>query len=570
MPGRSIEIHNNDGNEVQFKPGFDPYEFRKNRDAIPTLSDFFNTFNQNHLTKYNKVYDRPWAKNGETGLRDSIVKQYTDALAEYNQMYGTSIQPDAQALKNFEAAPTTYAANDWSAKKSSGFFDGALGKAVLLGASFMGAPYLSGFLGGGLAGAVGSGAIIGGGGAALTGGDVAKGALLGAVGGGVGYGVSGGAGAGMEGSGASAESWSDWATSGPSWTSGGDLPVGGYTGGIPAAGGDLGTLDWVSGGDLPTGDYTAGAAGSSGTSPGSAAASGAAPGATPGAAAPGAATAAGATTAGGATAPGAAGGLTGNATVDTVLKGLAAAGVPQALMGSVVSNLVANGLFGADDARKAAERYANAASGALGLNQAITMEQYNRWKQEYAPLESELVAQARRGMGNEEVDSIMGRINADATQQFGQARENLSEELRRRGIQPGSNAEILGLSELNASEAAAKNGAQTTAKENVRQFNRQFATNVASVGRGIPAQTMTGLSNQTTQNANLAATNNQLGMNQQYAAGQATAPFVRAANQWFNDNVFKTNAGIPGTGSAPAAERFGGWNNLEFGSGGYA
>lgn len=583
MGGRSLQYAPNDGGaDWTYVEGFDPYAYRTDKSKVPELSDFYNAWNKTHVDQYGFSYNRPWNKHGESALRDKFVKEYTDAIAEYNQIHGTNLKPDAQALEKFGAAPTQFAAEDWSERKgSSGFFSGGLGQLVLVGASMFGAPYLSGLLGGGLAGAVGSGAIIGGGGAALTGGNVLKGALLGGLGGGIGYGFSGGGVSGLEGSPAGAESWADWGTSGPGWTSGGDLPVGGYTGGfgIPdgAAGGadmwsdwagsagagapDLATADWVSGGDLPTGGYTGGSGlPTTATAGGGATAAGGTTGGTTGGTAAG-----GATTGGAAT-----GGLTGNATVDTVLKGLSAAGVPQALMGTIVSNLVANGLFGADDARDAAERYSNAAAAALGANQAITQEQYARWKQQYAPLEDELIAQARRGLGNEEIDSVMGRINADATQQFGQARENLSEELRRRGIQPGSGAEILGLSELGAAEAASKNGAQTTAKEGMRQFNRQFATNIAGLGRGIPTRTMSSLGSITGQNASLANSQTQLGMRQQYAAGQATAPFVRAANDWFNNNLFKGSAGLPGTGAAPAADRFGSWNNLEFGSGGYA
>jgi hypothetical protein len=591
MGGRSMRASDSvdsDGQEStrwEYRADFDPYAYRTDKNKPPELSDFFNAWNQKHVEQTGAGYNRPWNKHGETGLRDGIVKQYTDAVAEYNRLHGTNIQPDQQAIQKISAAPSDFAQAD-TTQSDGGFFASGVGQMVMIGAAMMGAPYLSAFIGGGLAGSVGAGAIIGGGSAALTGGNVLQGAALGGLGGGVGYGFSGGAGAsGLEGSPAGAESWSDWGTSGAGWTGGGDLPVGSYTGGIPSAGegaaaADVGagvdwvggssptSPDWVSGGDLPGGDYTGGGEWTSGgdLSTGDYTSSGipqTAAATTGGAGMPGPA-------AGGPAAGPAAGGLTGNATVDTVLKGLSAAGVPQALMGTIVSNLVANGLFDADDAREAAKRYTDAATGALNNNQSITQEQYNRWKTQYAPLEDELISQARRGMGNEEVDSIMGRINADATQQFGKARENLSEELRRRGIAPGSGAEILGLSELGATEAASKNGAQTTAKEGVRQFDRQFGMQVAGMGRGIPSQTITNLSNQTTQNAGLADRSNQLGMQQQYAAGQATAPFVRAANQWFDTNLFKSNAGIPGTGGSAATERFGGFNNLEFGSGGYA
>ncbi|MBY0437239.1 MAG: hypothetical protein K2W80_03530, partial [Burkholderiales bacterium] len=489
MGGRSLVSRDPGGavenwRERQFalREGFDPYAYRTDRNKPPELADFFNAWNKIHMDQYGEAYNRPWDKHGESALRDKFVKQYVDAVAEYNQIHGTNLRPDQQALQNFGAAPTWYAASDPSESRSGGFFKSGLGQFVLTVGSIMGAPYLSAFLGGGLAGSAGTGAILGGGRAAATGGDVLQGALMGAAGGAASYGLSGATGsAGLDGSGASAEAWSDWGTSGPGWTSGGDLPVGGYTGagGIPdaAAGGaemwggadmfgegagvDLSTADWVSGGDLATGGFTGGA-GIPAVAGGGAAVAGS------GGMSSTAATTAATTATGGAAATG---GLTGNASVDSVIRGLSAAGIPQALIGSVVSNLVADGLFGAGDARDAAERYSNAAAAAIGQNQQITMEQYNRWKQQYAPLEDELIGQARRGMGNEEVDSIMGRINADATEQFGRTRENLSEEFRRRGIAPGSGAEILGLSELAASEAAAKNGAQTTAKEGIRQFN---------------------------------------------------------------------------------------------------
>lgn len=574
------------GWDLGVAPGFDPHGYRTNKDQIPELADFYNVWNAKHNAQYGTSYNRPWNKHGESALRDDFLKQYTDAVAEYNQIHGTNLTPDAQAIERFGGSPTEWASTDPSRlNRPGGFFNSGMGQMVLIAASAMGAPYLSAFLGGGLAGSVGTGAVLGGGRAALTGGDIAKGALMGAAGGGLAYGAGLATGGVPDNAAGGAEAWSDWATTGPAWTSGADLPTGTFSGGwgIPdnaaggaemwggadmfagagAGGADLSSLDWVSGGDLPTGTFGGAGIPATAVAGGAAAATGGATTASAAGGATGGATGAATTAAGAAVS-----GLTGNPAVDSVIRGLASSGIPQALIGTVVSNLVADGLFGAGDARDAAERYSNAAAAAIGQNQQITMEQYNRWKQQYAPLEDELIGQARRGLGNEEVDSVMGRINADATQQFGQARENLSEELRRRGIQPGSGAEILGLSELGATEAASKTGAQTTAKEGIRQFNRNFATQIAGMGRGIPGQTMTNLSNQTGQNAQLAATKNQLGMNQQYAAGQATAPFVRAATRWFDDNAFKNRSGIP-ENPAGGAEMWGG-AGMTFGRGGFA
>ena len=186
MGGRSLQVADNDGGgvDISLAPDFDPYAYRNDPSLPPTLSDFYNAWNKTHIDQYGVAYNRPWAKHGETGLRDQFVNQYTDAIEEYNQLYGTNYTPNQNSIEAFSQAPTAFAAYDPSERRGKRGLGGLvdfLGPILPIGLAVFGMPWLSPILG-----TVGAGAVLGATGSALTGGDggdILKGAVLGGLGG---------------------------------------------------------------------------------------------------------------------------------------------------------------------------------------------------------------------------------------------------------------------------------------------------------------------------------------------------------------------------------------------------
>jgi hypothetical protein len=209
MPGRGLIYTEDESNPYggfgwSIDPSFDPYAYRTDPNAPPILADFYNKWNQSHLDQYGIPYNRPWGKHGETGLRDQFVNQYTDALKEYNNLYGTNYTPNQDSIDAFSSAPTGYAAADYSSQKKrsgfGGFFSGLvdfLGPILPIGLAAFGMPWLAPMIG-----TVGAGAVLGATGSALTGGDgsdILKGAVLGGLGGGA-SGIGAGVGEALTGS----------------------------------------------------------------------------------------------------------------------------------------------------------------------------------------------------------------------------------------------------------------------------------------------------------------------------------------------------------------------------------
>jgi hypothetical protein len=190
MPGRGLVFVDDEsqpyaGFKWKVDPDFDPYAYRTDPSAPPILADFYNKWNQSHLDWAGVPYNRPWAKEGDFALRDQFVDQYTNAVDEYNQLYGTNYTPNQQSITAFSSsAPTAYAAADWTSQKQGNFFSGLvdfLGPILPIGLAVFGMPWLSPILG-----TVGAGAVLGATGSALTGGDssdILKSAALGGLGG---------------------------------------------------------------------------------------------------------------------------------------------------------------------------------------------------------------------------------------------------------------------------------------------------------------------------------------------------------------------------------------------------
>jgi hypothetical protein len=159
-----------------------------------------------------------------------------------------------------------------------------------------------------------------------------------------------------------------------------------------------------------------------------------------------------------------------------------------ALIGSVaapvVSSLLAPGDHGAGAANQASINAENTQA-------QISQDQWKRYLQLYAPAEQEYLDSAK-GLGSiANQNKAAQQAEADVASQFGGARQKLNE---MPGANPSSEAYLRANSDLNMAEAASSAAAQSGARELQKDKGRAALTDALSLGKGLPAQAMTGLS----------------------------------------------------------------------------
>lgn len=151
----------------------------------------------------------------------------------------------------------------------------------------------------------------------------------------------------------------------------------------------------------------------------------------------------------------------------------------------------------------------NAANNAVNLQSQIAAEQWQRYKDVYAPLESQYVKEAQNFGSDANYARAAGDASATVSQQFGKARDRLG---RTPGLDPSSAAFQAGMTGLDLAQAASDATAQNAARTNVRDtaFARQGTA--LSMGKGLDGAAASGLGS---------AASNQLQL-ARYNQGQAT------------------------------------------------
>jgi hypothetical protein len=195
--------------------------------------------------------------------------------------------------------------------------------------------------------------------------------------------------------------------------------------------------------------------------------------------------------------------------------------------GAVVSSLLAP---------KPNDAAGEAAARAAGVQSQISWAQWQNYLENYAPLEKELIAEARKTGSAEEIAAAEGRAAGDVTNAFSIANRSAANRQRAYGINPASPAASSEATSMGLSEGAAGAGARTMARENQKKlaYDRQQA--LVSIGRGIPAQASASAAGAAS-SAGLwqNSINAQYGQNQQNQQniGYALQPLIGAARQYF-------------------------------------
>lgn len=185
--------------------------------------------------------------------------------------------------------------------------------------------------------------------------------------------------------------------------------------------------------------------------------------------------------------------------VTSIIAGISAAG---ALGGAAAS------FKGASAAGKSAD-----AQTALAMEQAaLAREQWDYYKENYQPLEKQLIGDAASYDTAERRDNAANSAMADQQREFDAGKTALTNKFASMGLDPSQGRFQSGLRDMEVSAAANKAGAGTIARRSVEQegYNRRLS--VAGLGRNIPmnasnamSAAQAGLSNSAQLNAAAAA-----------------------------------------------------------------
>jgi hypothetical protein len=179
----------------------------------------------------------------------------------------------------------------------------------------------------------------------------------------------------------------------------------------------------------------------------------------------------------------------------------------------------------------------NAASNAA----QISNDQWNYYKTNYQPLESNLVAQAQAAGSPEEFARARGVANADVTGAFDTARKNTLSRMQSYGINPGSPAFQSTAASTDIAEGATKAGALTAADNNTRNLAYSKALDVVGLGKGIPAQSAASAASAA--NAATAASREKFAQNTDNLknAGYGLNTVSNVAQKWFGTPTTNQN-----------------------------
>lgn len=218
------------------------------------------------------------------------------------------------------------------------------------------------------------------------------------------------------------------------------------------------------------------------------------------------------------------------------------------LVGTVGSAVVGSAL--ADD--YGAEGANDAAADSTRLQAQIARDQWNRYKEIYAPLEQKYVDEAMNYDSPENYSRAADEASTTTSSQFGKARDRLK---RTPGLDPSSAGYSSAMVGLDLAQAATDSTQQNAARQRVRDTAYARKTDALSLGKGLPANAASTLSSVATQS--LAQAN--AGYNRGAQEAQAYGNVInRVVNSGVNSGWFGANPSTPQGGVyAPGGASFG-------------
>lgn len=220
-----------------------------------------------------------------------------------------------------------------------------------------------------------------------------------------------------------------------------------------------------------------------------------------------------------------------------------------ALVGAVAAPVI-SGVINRDTNRAAA-RASNAAADASAQQAAIAGEQWDRYLNTYAPLEDQMVLDAQNYDSPENFSRAAGDASASVSSQFGKARDRLT---RTPGLDPSQAGYQSAMVGLDLAQAASDATQQNAARQKVRDVAYARKNDALSLGKGLPGQASTALSQVASTDMSLARFN--------YGVGQDTSAAIgNVVNRVLNPPGVKNWLGSAtnpvGAANSPGGSRFG-------------
>lgn len=161
-----------------------------------------------------------------------------------------------------------------------------------------------------------------------------------------------------------------------------------------------------------------------------------------------------------------------------------------AVGGAIVSDFLSS------DDQDAANAAVAAQADAAGTQAQISLDQWNRYKELYGPLEEQMIEDVN-ALPGPDYQGARDRATADVVQSYSKARGMLGRDMARMGMNPGSGAALDRLQrgglEFTKANIQGRNASRLQEDEKAYR-NLQAKGSVASMGRGLPSSAMQGLS----------------------------------------------------------------------------
>jgi hypothetical protein len=191
----------------------------------------------------------------------------------------------------------------------------------------------------------------------------------------------------------------------------------------------------------------------------------------------------------------------------------AAAAVASAVVGGVAS----------DKASKRASESQQAAIDANAYQGRIAQDQWDAYKANYQPLETQMVADAKNFDSPEARNAAAAEAQAGVSSEIGKAQARLS---RTVGFDPSSAAAQAAQTNLALSGAAMGATAQNTARKQVKDTAYAHQLDMLGMGKGLVANASTGFASAANTASAIANSQQQMANGQGAAAGQLAGAVV--------------------------------------------
>jgi len=155
----------------------------------------------------------------------------------------------------------------------------------------------------------------------------------------------------------------------------------------------------------------------------------------------------------------------------------------------IAAAITAGGAYAASRSQsRAASNAADAQTRLAEEQAALAREQWDYYRQNYQPLEQQLIGDARDYDSPERREAAANSAMADQQREFDQATQQVTNRFASMGLNPADGRFQSGLQDLAVAGAANKAGAANLARRAVEQEGWNRRLGVAALGRNIPAQ----------------------------------------------------------------------------------